>query len=76
MIKKNPNPIKTHHSLLDVSISKLKRPSIIKYVCGQSLSRVQLFCKPVDCSPSGFSVRILQAGILEWVAISCSRGSS
>ena len=34
-------------------------------------------CDPVDCSPSGFSVhRILQARILEWVAISSSRGSS
>ena len=32
---------------------------------------------PVDCSPSGSSVRgILQARILEWVAISFSRGSS
>ena len=32
---------------------------------------------PTDCSPSGFSVHgILQARILEWVAISFSRGSS
>ena len=34
-------------------------------------------CDPVDCSLPGFSVhRILQARILEWVAISFSRGSS
>ena len=34
-------------------------------------------CNPPDCSPPGFSVhRILQARILEWVAISFSRGSS
>ena len=34
-------------------------------------------CNPVDCSPPGSSVhRILQARILEWVAISFSRGSS
>ena len=34
-------------------------------------------CSPVDCSPPGSSVHgILQARILEWVAISCSRGSS
>ena len=34
-------------------------------------------CDPVDCSPPGSSVHgILQAGILEWVAISFSRGSS
>ena len=34
-------------------------------------------CHPMDCSPPGSSVhRILQARILEWVAISSSRGSS
>ena len=34
-------------------------------------------CNPVDCSPPGFSVHgILQARVLEWVAISFSRGSS
>ena len=34
-------------------------------------------CNPMDCNPSGASVRgILQARILEWVAISFSRGSS
>ena len=39
-------------------------------------SRVQL-CDPMDCSPPGSSVYdILQARILEWVAISFSRGLS
>ena len=34
-------------------------------------------CNPMDCSPPGSSVHgILQARILEWVAISFSRGSS
>ena len=34
-------------------------------------------CDPIDCSPPGSSVHgILQARILEWVAISFSRGSS
>ena len=34
-------------------------------------------CDPMDCSPSGSSVHgILQARILEWVAMSFSRGSS
>ena len=38
-----------------------------------SLSHVQL-CDPVDCSPSGSSVRgVFQARILKWVAISSSR---
>ena len=34
-------------------------------------------CDPVDCSPPGSSVHgILQARILEWVAVPSSRGSS
>ena len=34
-------------------------------------------CNPIDCSPPGSSVHgILQARILEWVAMSSSRGSS
>ena len=34
-------------------------------------------CNLMDCSLPGFSVRgVLQARILEWVAISSSRGSS
>ena len=34
-------------------------------------------CDPLDCSPPGFSVHgTLQARILEWVAISSSRGFS
>ena len=34
-------------------------------------------CDPMDCSPPGSSVHgILQARILEWVAIAFSKGSS
>ena len=34
-------------------------------------------CDPMDCHPPGSSVRgIFQAGVLEWVAISFSSGSS
>ena len=34
-------------------------------------------CDPMDCSPPGSSIHgILQARVLEWVAISFSRGSS
>ena len=41
------------------------------------LSRVRLFCDPMGGSPQGSSVHgISQARILEWVTISCSRGSS
>ena len=48
----------------------------LKKKCAQLLSRVWL-CDPMDCSPPDSSVYgILQARILEWVAISFSRGSS
>ena len=41
------------------------------------LSHSVTLCNFMDCSPPGFSVHgILQARILEWLAISCSRGSS
>ena len=34
-------------------------------------------CDPLDCSPPGSSIHgILQARVLEWIAVSCSRGSS
>ena len=40
------------------------------------ISRVQL-CNPMDCNPPGSSVLgILQARILEWVAMPSSKGSS
>ena len=43
----------------------------------KSLQSCPILCDPTDCSPPGFSVReIVQARILEWVAISSSRGSS
>ena len=47
------------------------------YVCMLScFSHVRL-CDPVDCSLPGSSVHeILQARILEWVAVPSSRGSS
>ena len=46
------------------------------FIVVQSLSRVQL-CDPIDCSPPDSSVHsVFQARILEWVAISFSRGSS
>ena len=45
--------------------------------CAQSLQSCATLCDPTDCSPLGSSVhRILQARIVEWVAISYSKGSS
>ena len=46
------------------------------YVVVWSLSPVQLFCNPMDCSPSGSSVHgIFQARILEWVDVPFSKGN-
>ena len=48
-----------------------------QYVCSVTQSCLTLY-DPMDCSPPSSSVRgiIFQAKILEWVAISFSRGSS
>ena len=46
-------------------------------LCAKLLHSCLTLCDSMDCSPPGFSVHmILQARILEWVAISSSRGSS
>ena len=43
----------------------------------KSLQLCPALCDPINCSLPGFSVHgILQAGILKWVAISFSVGSS
>ena len=47
------------------------------YVCAKSFQLCLTLCNPVDCSPPGSSVHgILQARVLEWVAMPSSRGSS
>ena len=53
--------------------------TVAKYVCmhANSLQSCSILCDTMDCSPPDSSVhRILQAGILEWVAMPSSRGSS
>ena len=54
---------------------------LLKYVCAaaaaKSLQLCPSLCDPMDCSSPGSSVHgILQARILEWVAMPFSRGSS
>ena len=45
-------------------------------LCGLVVQSCRTLCDPMDCSPPGFSVyQISQANLLEWVAISFSRGS-
>ena len=47
------------------------------HVCGLVAHSCPTLCDPMDCSPPGSSVHdILQARVLEWIAISFSRGSS
>ena len=46
-------------------------------VCAKQLQSYLTLCNPRDCSPLGSSVHgILQARILEWVAMPFSRGYS
>ena len=57
-------------------ISRLQSPSVVILVTKVTQSCPTL-CDPMDCSPPGSSVHgILQARVLEGVAISFSRGSS
>ena len=46
-------------------------------ICAKSLQSCLTLCNPMDCRPPVSSVPgILQARILEWVAMPSSRGSS
>ena len=48
---------------------------LITCACAELLQSCLALCDPVDCSPQGSSVPgILQAKILEWVAMPSSRG--
>ena len=66
--------------ILKVEIFNFKIPwnfPILFYTVVYFLSHIWLFCDPKDCSPAGSSAHgILQARILEGVAIPFSRGSS
>ena len=45
--------------------------------CAKLLWSCQILCESMDCNPPGSSVHgILQARILEWIAMPSSRGSS
>ena len=55
----------------------LSRVSFEECMCAKSLQSCLTLCSPMDCSLPGSSVQgILQARILEWVAMPSSRGSS
>ena len=50
---------------------------VCMFVCVKSLQMCLTLCDPMDCSPLGSSVHgILQARILEWIAMPSSRRTS
>ena len=63
------------NNLRDLHVSK-----VYEWHCYSVLCLVAQLCPilwdPLDCSPAGLSMGILQARILEWVAMPSSRGSS
>ena len=60
--------------LLWPSLSSLVICTVLVAVCAQACMTL---CDPMDCSPPGSTIQgIFQARILEWVAVSSSRGSS
>ena len=65
------------HMCVDLSLDSFLSLPMLMHACMLSrFSHVRL-CNPMDCSTPGSSVHgIFQVGILEWVAISYSRGSS
>ena len=53
------------------------KPICIYLTCVLVAQLCLTLCNPMDCSPPGFSVYgIVQARILEWIAIPFSRGTS
>ena len=69
-----PDHDHTHSPVGSQPLGHLGSPWVLMLLCTHS---VVSNSKPMDCSPPGSSVHgILHARILEWVAISFSRGSS
>ena len=63
-------------AVLDLMFSISMEIHVHVYVCSVAQSCLT-FCDPMDCSPPGSFVHgILQARILEWIAIPFFRGSS
>ena len=61
------------------AIENMQKVTLTKPVCciSEVLQSCLTLCKPIDCSPPDSSIcGIFQAGVLEWVASSFSRGSS
>ena len=70
--------LQSHKYLIPIRDAKLRPMQHQKCnVCVLVAKSCPTLCNPMDCSPPGSSVHgILQARILEWVAVPFSRGSS
>ena len=59
------------------NINNLRCAEVMKLCCARSLQSCLTLCDPMDYCPLGSSLHgVFQAIILEWVAVSSSRGSS
>ena len=82
--KETPSCVVPWMNLEDIKLSEISHSQKDKYCKIPFILKWKLatqwcptVCNPKDCSPPGSSVHgIFQARILEWVAISYSRGSS
>ena len=68
--------LKNHVSLRKCQTATRPSSYTAFMLCGLVTQSSPTLCDLVDCSPPGFSMGILQARILEWVAMPSSRGSS
>ena len=69
--------MKVHNTTCDIFLTKKKSQSVcnqlIAAAAAKSLQSCPTLCDPIDCSPPGSPIPgILQARILEWVAIAFS----
>ena len=76
--KSYDDTFKPKHNNLNINIHNyIKLVCVCVCVCVQLLQLCLTLCDPVDCNSPGSSVHgILQARILEWVAMPSSMGSS
>ena len=67
----------SHGFLPETLLKRVKIHPVYRYCYCLIINLCPTLCNPMNCRPPGSSVhRILPARILEWVAISFSRGSS
>ena len=78
MLSELPTEFRFYSKLYGKPLKRFKAGSGMCSIFMGSVTQLCLpLCNPMDYSPQLFCIRgILQARILEWIAISCSRESS